>query len=98
MWKWLNLVLLLSLPLFLVLMLPMPAGATTYYVDYAHGIDSHTAVQAQSKTTPWKYAPGMDAASSYAASTTVNAGDSVILKGCVSWQIGRASCRGRDEI
>ncbi len=33
--------------------------AATYYIDYETGDDSRTALQAQSKDTPWKTAPGM---------------------------------------
>ena len=59
-----------------------PASAATYYVDYTNGSDSNNGT---SKTTAWKYAPGMYSSSGTSASTTLNAGDSVILKGCVTW-------------
>ena len=58
------------------------ARATTYYVDYTNGSDGNAGT---SKTTPWKHAPGMNGVSSLANSTTINPGDSVILKGCVTW-------------
>jgi hypothetical protein len=56
--------------------------ATTYYVDHTNGLDSNNGT---SKSTPWKHAPGMYSASSNASGTTINPGDSVILKGCVTW-------------
>lgn len=58
------------------------AFATTFYVDYAKGSDSNNGI---AKTSPWKHAPGMNGASGSASSTAVRAGDSVILKGCVTW-------------
>ena len=57
--------------------------ATTYYVDYSAGSDSN---DGQSKSTPWKYAPGMNNCTAICASTTPQAGDRVILKGGVTWQ------------
>ena len=56
--------------------------ATTYYVDYSTGSDGNNGT---SKTSPWKNAPGMNGASGVAASKTISPGDSVILKGCVTW-------------
>jgi hypothetical protein len=56
--------------------------ATTYYVDYAGGSDSN---DGQSKTSPWQYAPGMKSCSSVCNSATINPGDSIILKGGVTW-------------
>ncbi|HVN94212.1 MAG TPA: hypothetical protein VMT38_10975 [Terracidiphilus sp.] len=59
-----------------------PAHATTYYVDYSKGSDGNAGT---SKSAPWKHAPGMNGASGNASSTAINPGDSVILKGCVTW-------------
>jgi hypothetical protein len=57
------------------------ARAATYYVDYANGNDSNNGI---SKTTPWKHAPGMNGCTAN-CSITPNAGDKIILKGCVTW-------------
>jgi hypothetical protein len=56
-------------------------GGTSRYVDYATGSDSNPGTRA----SPWKYAPGMAACASKCASTTINPGDSVILKGGITW-------------
>jgi hypothetical protein len=60
-------------------------ASTSYYVDYTNGSDNNPGT---SKTAPWKYAPGMNGASRQAASTQINPGDSIILKGCVTWPNG----------
>lgn len=59
-----------------------PLWAATFYVDYTNGVDSNNGT---AKATPWKHAPGMNGVSGLANSTTINPGDSVILKGCVTW-------------
>ncbi len=64
------------------LLIHSDVSATTYYVDYTNGADTNSGT---SKTAPWKYAPGMYSVSGTAASTTINPGDSIILKGCVTW-------------
>ena len=56
--------------------------ATNYYVDYTNGLDTNGGT---AKSAPWKFAPGMAGASGKASTTTINPGDSVILKGCVTW-------------
>jgi hypothetical protein len=72
-----------GLGLLLALMFaPGSANAATYYVDYTNGLDTNNGT---SKATPWKRAPGMYGATGNVASTHINAGDSIILKGCVSW-------------
>ena len=58
------------------------AFAATYYVDYSSGSDSNNGT---SKTSPWKNAPGMHSCAGVCASTTINPGDSIILKGGVTW-------------
>ena len=58
------------------------ASATTYYVDYASGSDSSNGT---SKATPWQHAPGMQTCTSLCSSTAINPGDSIILKGGVTW-------------
>lgn len=58
------------------------AYAVTYYVDYAGGSDSN---KGTSTSTPWKYAPGMSGVSGVPAGTTLSIGDTVILKGGVTW-------------
>jgi hypothetical protein len=67
---------------FIFLLLSVAARGATYYVDFTNGSDANNGT---AKGTPWKYAPGMDACASTCNSTTINAGDSVILKGCVTW-------------
>ena len=67
--------------------------ATTYYVDYKSGADTNSGT---SKATPWKHAPGMlgltvsntstgDGCTGNCLSTTINPGDSIILKGGTVW-------------
>jgi hypothetical protein len=56
--------------------------SATYYVDYVGGSDSNNGT---SKATPFKRAPGMKGCTGTCASTTVQAGDSIILKGGVTW-------------
>src|SRR5579872_1103573 len=58
------------------------ALATTYYVDFSSGSDSNNGT---SKASPWKNAPGMHSCTGVCASTTINPGDSIILKGGVTW-------------
>lgn len=57
-------------------------ASTTYYIDYASGNDANNGT---SKTSPWQHAPGMQACTGLCSSTTVNPGDSIILKGGVTW-------------
>src|SRR5271165_2862638 len=64
------------------LLIASRVGATTYYVDYTNGADSNNGT---SKSSPWKTAPGMVTNSGVSSSTTLNPGDSVIFKGCVTW-------------
>ena len=56
-------------------------SATTYYVA-ANGSDSNDGT---TKTAPWLHAPGMLDCSGICASTTPNAGDSIILRGGDTW-------------
>jgi hypothetical protein len=55
------------------------AWATTYYLDFSTGVDSNNGT---STTTPWKHAPGMNG---WTGSATLSNGDTVILKGGVTW-------------
>jgi hypothetical protein len=68
------------------LLLTGSAFATTYYIDYVSGNDSNNGT---SKATPWKHAPGMQGSDGGCVSTCATAhpqaGDSVILKGGVTW-------------
>jgi hypothetical protein len=64
------------------MMLGAPLFATTYYVDYSSGNDSNNGT---AKTSPWQHAPGMQTCTSTCKSTTIKAGDSIILKGGVTW-------------
>jgi hypothetical protein len=74
--------LLPALALGAFVLLGVNAFAATYYVDYSNGSDSNNGT---SKSTPWKYAPGMYGCANTCNSTKLNPGDSVILKGCVTW-------------
>jgi hypothetical protein len=56
--------------------------ATTYYIDYGSGSDSNNGT---SKASPWQNAPGMQTCASLCNSTIINGGDSIILKGGVTW-------------
>jgi hypothetical protein len=58
------------------------AFATTYYVDYSSGNDSNNGT---SKTSPWQHASGMQTCTNVCSSTTINPGDSIILRGGVTW-------------
>jgi hypothetical protein len=56
--------------------------AATYYIDYAGGNDSNNGT---SKSSPWQHAPGMNGCTGNCDATSPKAGDSVILKGGVTW-------------
>jgi hypothetical protein len=56
--------------------------AATYYVDYSSGSDSNSGT---SKTSPWQNAPGMQTCANTCKSAVINGGDSIILKGGVTW-------------
>jgi len=62
--------------------------ATTYYVDYSNGNDSWDGLSKDNSLGgnhgPWKNAPGMCNATC-GPSLTINPGDSIIFKGCVTW-------------
>lgn len=58
------------------------AWATTYYVDFASGVDTNNGT---STFTPWKHCPGDSNAANVAISTTLIAGDTVIFKGGVQY-------------
>lgn len=70
------------IPFLFALLLSSPCWATNFYVDYTNGNDSNSG---QSKTTPFKRAPGMNGCTGQCALTIPQPGDSVILKGCVTW-------------
>src|ERR1700678_3642216 len=56
--------------------------AATYYVDYSSGNDSNSGT---SKTSPWQNAPGMQTCANTCKSAVINGGDSIVLKGGVTW-------------
>jgi hypothetical protein len=56
--------------------------ATTYYVDYVGGADTNSGT---AKTSAWRLAPGMVGCSATCAATAIHGGDSIILKGGVTW-------------
>jgi hypothetical protein len=68
-----------------VILVGKSAFATTYYVDYSSGNDSNNGT---TKSTPWQRAPGMIGCASACSAATINPGDSVILKGGVTWPNG----------
>jgi len=80
---------LMPIAIFLLLALcfvaPTAMGQSTYYISNSIGSDSNSSTQAQSKTTPWKNAPGMPTASSNANSYAPVAGDKFIFMGCDTW-------------
>lgn len=64
----------------LVLVVPEAGMSATYYIDFASGSDANVAT---SKSSPWKYAPGM---TGYTNTGYVHsAGDQFIFKGGVTW-------------
>jgi hypothetical protein len=65
-----------------ILALSVAATATTYYIDYAAGSDSNSGT---STAAPWQHMPGMHGCIANCAKTTPKAGDSIILKGGVTW-------------
>jgi hypothetical protein len=67
---------------FFLLRAPAAAHAATYYIDFASGADTNAGT---SKSAPWKHAPGMTGCTSICSSQAINAGDSIILKGGVTW-------------
>jgi hypothetical protein len=69
----------IQLMLLLMLGCSTTSFSATYYVDYGSGSDSYNGT---STSTPWKHAPGM---SGWTGSATLSSGDTVILKGGVTW-------------
>lgn len=65
-----------------VLMLEHSSFATNYYVDYSAGNDKNPGT---SKTYAWRDAPGMPTCTGQCSSAKLNAGDSIILRGGVTW-------------
>jgi len=65
-----------------ILALSVAASATTYYIDYAAGSDSNSGT---STAAPWQHMSGMHGCIANYAKTTPKAGDSIILKGGVTW-------------
>lgn len=67
---------------FVICLLTGSAFSTTYYVDYANGVDTNSGT---STSTPWKHAPGMLGCSNTCLSITPASGDIFYLKGNVTW-------------
>jgi hypothetical protein len=67
--------------LLLILCIACAAGATNYYIDYDGGSD---AANGTSTSSPWKHAPG-DANATGNANMTPTTGDSLFLKGGVTY-------------
>jgi hypothetical protein len=68
--------------LFIGLLFATSCFATTYYVDYSTGSDSNNGT---SKNSPWQHGPGMQNCTNTCSSTSIKAGDSIILRGGVTW-------------
>jgi hypothetical protein len=58
------------------------SATTTYYADFSSGSDANSGT---SKASPWQHAPGMQTCTNVCSSTSINPGDSIILKGGVTW-------------
>jgi hypothetical protein len=73
--------------LLILVLLCLPAHAATYYVCAATGAPCNASDgnAGTNKTATWLHAPGMPAATGLAASTTINAGDSIIFRGGDTW-------------
>lgn len=61
----------------LLILLAFPARAATYYVESINGSDANAGT---STGLAWQHAPGMASCTATCASTTLNAGDSVLLE------------------
>jgi hypothetical protein len=59
------------------------ASGATYYVDYVDGADTNNGTETN---IPWKHCPGDDNATDTALNTTLQAGDTVIFKGGVTYR------------
>jgi len=66
-----------------VITVTSPGGGVTYYVDFATGNDNNNGT---STSTPWKHCPCDGNATGTAGATTLQAGDTVIFKGGVSYE------------
>jgi hypothetical protein len=66
-----------------VLLFSTDVMATTYYVDYVRGDD---ALAGTSEATAWKHAPGDENAVAAARAVTLVPGDTVLLKGGVTYR------------
>jgi hypothetical protein len=71
-----------GISLLALVLLAAPVDAATYYVDFSGGSDSNNGT---STATPWKRVKGMAGVTSTAASATINAADTIIFKGGVTW-------------
>lgn len=67
------------LTIFFLFFMSSPVLATTYYSDFSTGTDSNAGT---SQGSPWKHAPGMNG---WTGSATLSGGDTVVLKGGVTW-------------
>ena len=68
--------------LFLIAVLVVSGLGATYYIDFSTGSDANNGT---SKSTPWKYCPGMRG---YTGVHAVTSGDTYIGKGGVVWDSG----------
>lgn len=75
--------------LFILLLAMRVSAATTYYVasgaTACSGSPCLDSNNGTAKTTAWAHAPGMQTCTSTCSSTTIHAGDSIILRGGDTW-------------
>lgn len=73
-----------TLILLLAMLWALGVQAATYYADFVSGSDSNSGTSG----SPFKHCPGDSNATGTAASTTLTAGDTVIFKGGVTYDVG----------
>jgi len=62
--------------------MPVALHATTYYIDFAAGLDTNSGT---SKSLPWRHVKGMAGCAGNCSTHAPVGGDSVIFKGGVTW-------------
>lgn len=65
----------------------LPVTGTNCYFVAATGVDSNNGT---SESTPWLHAPGMSTATGLASSTTIHAGNGIVLRGGDTWHFGNS--------
>lgn len=72
----------------------VPAGNTTYYVDYENGDDANNGL---TELTPWKHAPRFPGATGFAKLYPPMPGDTILFKGGVEYKGAITSFPGHNE-